>query len=97
MSEDRRMDAPTDGKRLVLVEWVDSRGAHGNWVELEDLAQIGTCTMQSVGWVIAQDGDRIHVVPHVGTDPAQGCGDMVIPMCAVRSIADLTTKIGDTD
>lgn len=67
---------------LMYVEWVDSRGTHESWIELEDMAN-EYCTISSVGWVIKEDEELIHLVPHLGDNPDQGCGDMVIPKVSI--------------
>lgn len=72
--------------KLVYLEWLDSRGVSASWSHLEDLAS-ECCVLKSVGWVLTENKDLIHIVPHLGDDPAQGCGDMVIPKrCVLKKI-----------
>lgn len=71
---------------LVLVEWIDSRGASSGWTELDVLKEYGVCSIKSVGWLIRRDKNVIHIVPHIGTDPDQGCGDMAIPRSQVSKM-----------
>ncbi len=69
---------------LVYIEWIDSRGVSASWDHLESLDS-ELCTIKSVGWVLKQTEDLIHIVPHLGHDPDQGCGDMVIPTnCIIK-------------
>lgn len=69
---------------LVYLEWIDSRGVSSSWDHLESLDS-ELCTVKSVGWVLKMTEDLIHIVPHLGHDPDQGCGDMVIPMnCIIK-------------
>ena len=68
---------------LVLVEWIDSRGVTVGWTEIDILKEYGACSIKSVGWLITCDKNVIHIVPHIGTDPDQGCGDMAIPRSQV--------------
>ncbi len=72
--------------KLVYLEWIDSRGVSESWYYLKDL-ESKCCILKSVGWVIKEDRQLIHIVPHVGDDPKQGCGDMVIPKrCVLKKI-----------
>lgn len=71
---------------LVLVEWIDSRGVSARWTELDDLKEYGVCLVKSSGWLIRCDKKVIHIAPHIGTDPDQGCGDMAIPRSQVSKI-----------
>ena len=75
--------------RLVHVRWIDARGAHSEWQELEDLREGRPCLCISVGYVLADDKERMHIVPHLCDRPKQGCGDMVIPKSAIIKITDL--------
>jgi hypothetical protein len=86
--------------RLVLVEWHDAHGCASEWEHLEvSLRQPRVMVCRSVGW-LAYDGEDCKVlIPHVADvrdgeeRPGQGCGDMTIPACAVRSITDLTPQV----
>ena len=71
---------------LVVVDWVDSRGVSASWTLLDDCREDGICSMQSVGWVGHITDDLIMICPHVGDDPKQVCGEMHIPMVAVKNI-----------
>ena len=72
--------------KLVKVAWLDSRGCHDHWATLDDLREAKPCIIWSVGWVIAETDEYIQIVPHLGTDPDQGCGDMVIPKIAIQDM-----------
>ncbi len=79
---------------LYYIEWVDSRSGHASWVHLEDL-ESDYCTLSSVGWAIKETDDFIHLMAHIGDDPKQGCGDMVIPKCCIvyqKPLSALTIK-----
>ncbi len=71
-----------DDLNIVYIEWIDSRGTHSSWTELDDMAH-DPCIIKSVGYVVNETENSIHIVPHIGTDPEQGCGDMVIPKVAI--------------
>ena len=53
--------------RLVLIEWVDSsRG--DDWERLTDISE-DTLKCLSVGWLAADDGEKIVILPHIDVDP----------------------------
>jgi len=67
---------------LCYIEWVDSRGTHGSWTELSSM-DTSYCIINSVGFILKETDDLIHLVPHVSYDSDQGCGDMVIPKVCI--------------
>ena len=75
--------------KLVYIEWSDSRGATASWEHMEVLKENGICIVRSVGWLIQDEKKFIQIVPHVGTDPDQGCGDMTIPRTQIRRMIEL--------
>jgi hypothetical protein len=77
---------------LYYIKWEDSRGVSASWVHLEDI-ESETCILMSVGWLLKETDELIHIVPHIGDDPKQGCGDMVIPKKCILEM--LKIKIGD--
>lgn len=72
--------------KLVKICWVDSRGVSAHWQELENIRDDGICRVWSVGWLTADTDEYVQVCPHLGHDPAQGCGEMTIPKIAIVSI-----------
>jgi hypothetical protein len=75
-------------RKLVLVEWEDSRRGEG-WVRLDELENTVT-KCRSVGWVIAKDATSLTLAGHMGIDPEQCCGDLTIPMRAVLRMVSLS-------
>lgn len=78
--------------RLVLIEWVDCYGCSTSWQELDDDCDPKVMICRSVGWLFRDGPDCKVIVPHIadGLDGVeQGCGDMTIPTCSIRSICDL--------
>ena len=74
-------------RKLVLVEWLDSRRGEG-WVRLDELeSTITRC--RSVGWLIAKDAESLTLAGHLGENPDQCCGDLTIPRRAIRKITPL--------
>lgn len=70
-------------RKLLYIEWTDSRGCHASWQHVEAIADDEPCKLRSVGWVIKDTRDHIHLAPHIGDDPEQVCGDMIIPKLAI--------------
>lgn len=82
-------------KRLVLIEWHDSRRGEG-WTRLEDLKtehRFSTCL--SVGWILFEDSDAITLAGHIGNNPEQCCGDMTIPVCSIVYIRNISLPESD--
>lgn len=76
--------------RLCIVEWVDSRGVSDQWTLMEELNKRDACIVKSVGWII-EHTDWITIIPHLGDDPYQGCGEMTIPRIAIKTIHGLNS------
>lgn len=72
--------------RLVYVEWVDARGVTTDWVPIEELTSGTPCICISVGLLLADEPDRVIILPHFGIDPNSGCGEMVIPRSQIRRL-----------
>ena len=78
--------------RLVYVEWNDARGITQDWTDVDDLAEGDTCICISIGILLVDTPGHIIILPHFGTDPPNGCGEMVIPRPQVLRM--WTLKIG---
>lgn len=78
--------------KLVLVEWLDSRGGTG-WTLTDDL-DASMCACWSAGWIMAESETAITVAGHIGTDPDQCCGEITIPRVAILRIAALDLPRG---
>ena len=79
--------------RLVIVEWEDSHGCATDWEKIENCKPTALIC-QSVGWLIYKNRRSAVVVPHMSQGDhlyakQQGCGDMTIPVSAIRSIKNL--------
>lgn len=81
-------------RALVYVEWMDSRGVSASWEHLETLQENDLCIIRSVGWLLREESDFIQIVPHLGIDPDQGCGDMTIPVSQIsrRIVLDIPAE-----
>jgi hypothetical protein len=92
--EDKRERSPVE--RLVkghayYVEWYDAVGVNCDWQHTED---DNTCILEapvnkSIGWMHLFSGAAIKLVPHYATKDSQYCGDMIIPICAIKTITEI--------
>lgn len=39
----------------VFIEWIDSCGTRGDWIDEETVKEMKPCVIQSVGWVYKED------------------------------------------
>lgn len=72
--------------RLVVVEWADSVGSVGktSWSEVLKLQETTIPIIRTVGWVIADTREHLHLVSgYVGGFSAQ---DFMIPKGCVKKV-----------
>lgn len=70
---------------LVRVTWVDSTGPR-MWTRLTDVIDHHDMTVESVGWLVQDDADRIAIAAHVQPPKADNPmldGVLTIPTCAI--------------
>ena len=74
----------------VLVEWEDSYGCSARWEEIPDGGDPEAMLCRSLGWISRKTNKVVVVVPDWAENERlgikQGCGDMVIPLRAIRRI-----------
>lgn len=79
---------------LVLIEWQDSRQPCGSWKHLSGDHEWEPVKCVSVGWLVADDGQKKVLAPNMGDiDDAsnmQLSGEIVIPSACVISVKRLT-------
>lgn len=81
------------GRKLVLVEWIDSHSGEG-WRPLDQIEEAGgPVYCRSVGWLVSEEGDTKVLVSSIsgernGNLRLFGRGDIVIPKRAI-----LRTKV----
>lgn len=81
-----------DREVIVCVEWEDSFGCSPSWSEIS-IVDVQPLLCESIGRLMAVTDTALVVVPHLTgvTDHVarQGCGDMTIPLSAVRKVTEL--------
>ncbi len=79
--------------KLVVIKWIDSRGANARWQYLTDKEDLPVVCF-SVGWIIKETKKYKTITPHLSDeqDSRQGCGDMTIPTNAIESISKLNLQ-----
>lgn len=79
---------------LVRITWVDSTGPR-MWTRLNDVLENHDMTVESVGWLVQDDADRIAIAAHVQPPNAENPmldGVLTIPTCAItRRVVIATT------
>ena len=73
----------------VYIKWVDSRLVGVGWEYIEDIKNKNICVIESYGRVIAETKDYYHISPHIGQDPEQSQGSIVIPKCSILEMRAL--------
>jgi hypothetical protein len=73
----------------VLVVWEDSYGCSRHWEDLSEEGEPSPLLCQSLGWVGRKSKRFVVIIPHRASsadlEVNQGCGDMTIPIAAIRS------------
>lgn len=75
-----------------MVEWWDSFGCSSSWEEIDDIPKPKPMLCRSVGWIVRESKSSVVIVPHIAEIPHrsnQGCGDMLIPKCAIKTTVSL--------
>lgn len=77
----------SESRPLVYVEWVDAESGPATWEPVADAIKAQPAPARSVGWVIAQDADRLVIVPHIANDEVGG--RIAIPAPWITRIVEL--------
>lgn len=89
-----------DNTPLVMVTWRDSRQAQGSWSFLSQWKIRAALRVQTVGWLLQDDGDTVAISQSMvfddidGTDDWQVAGTKVIPKRAIESMVHLAEVVG---
>ncbi len=74
-------------RKPTYVKWIDSRGVNEHWQRMSDIGgePVDCCIIESIGFVVREDANGIHLAAHVGFDgeDSQFCGDMQIPLVCI--------------
>jgi len=79
-------------RRLVMVEWHDSRRPIDVWSRVGDKPEFAHTVCRSVGWLVHDGADVKAIAPNLGdmgTDEEQMIGAIQIPARAIVSMRDL--------
>jgi len=83
-------------RKLMYVKWKDSRGVNEHWQRMSDISgkPVDCCIVESIGFVIREDINGIHLAPHTffDGDDSQFCGDMQIPTVCIVQRKELDLK-----
>jgi hypothetical protein len=75
--------------RPVLIEWDDSTHiTPGGWIDREVATTVGSCSIVTVGWLIADDDDTVTICQSI-TEADDCTGTFAIPKAVVRKMKKL--------
>ena len=75
--------------KLAVVEWIDSASDSTEWTDLDDILKAVPALIESVGWLVKETKDFVHVLPNIPTltqGKQDGFGGIVIPRSAIKKI-----------
>lgn len=81
-------------KKMMLIEWADSRQPTSGWAFLDDADQHTYCRCYSMGFVVREDREMIALAANMADidEKAQTTGVIVIPRVAVLKRTELTSS-----
>lgn len=81
-------------KKMMLIEWADSRQPTSGWAFLDDADQHTYCRCYSIGFVVREDQEMIALAANMADieDKPQTTGVIVIPRVAVLKRTELTSS-----
>ena len=76
-------------KRLVRIEWIDAISHEGGaWLSAQfDTLLPSNC--MSVGWVLTDTTEHIHIAAHFSNDGKDMGGDICIPKGCIQKVEEL--------
>jgi hypothetical protein len=87
-------------KKLVLIEWEDSRSPNGAWKHLCEKQNFDPVKCKSVGWLIFSNKKIKVVAPNMGdiydASNIQYSGEIIIPTSCILKITFLKTTYNHT-
>lgn len=84
-------------RRLVQIEWHDSRQPISGWNYIEDLDGFSPVVCLSVGWLIHDDENVKVLAPNIGdygAEREQASGAMQIPTRCIVKMEELVRSVG---
>jgi hypothetical protein len=73
--------------KLVLIEWLDSKGGTCEWEFIDSLEPLEPITCTSVGFMIEDNEKYKTIAPTIGGD--QVLGRITIPSCSLKKMETL--------
>lgn len=85
------MPVMNESRRLLFVHWSDAKGCSPNWQFAEDLEHfpLERYEIDSVGFLLREDDESLHIAPHMHHKEGHYCGDMQIPKSAIIDIWEI--------
>ena len=74
-------------KKIVAIEWFDSKGVIDNWEYVEEIKPLKPVKCISVGFLIDDNKKYKTLVQSIGD--GQVLGRMTIPVCSINRIEEI--------
>ena len=74
---------------LVKIKWLDAMSDDNTWQELSELRQQQLRTVETVGWIIQDFGDKVVTISSYDDECKTGGGGAVIPKVNIIEIQHL--------
>jgi len=74
---------------LVKIKWLDAMSDDNTWQELSELRQQQLRTVETVGWIIQDFGDKVVTISSYDEECKTGGGGAVIPKVNIVEIQHL--------
>lgn len=78
----------THSMKLAHVKWKDANSHDNAWMNISD-ADSGLSVVESVGWVLVNNKERIVLLPAIDVEGEQCFGAITIPKSWIIKITDL--------
>ena len=86
----------TQKHRICHVVWQDASHSEGHWVDLNDIASQDLPTIESAGFLVHEDDEKIIIAASVDTSNTQQTqtttyisGEMIIPVAMILQFTHL--------
>jgi len=76
--------------KLILIEWVDSKGITSGWEYIEDIEPLKPDYCRSIGFLIEDNEEYKTIAQTIGT--TQLMARMTIPACSIKKMKVITSS-----
>jgi hypothetical protein len=76
--------------KLVYMKWLDAMSDDNTWQDIEDLKKQELRPVEVVGWILAEDKDKIILISSYDDESKTGGGGVVVPRVNIIHLQLLT-------